>query len=125
MAKVSQDYDLTWDKTVIANLSMFYNVGGKIAFGTDYGGYYAIFDRNMPMTELLSMKAAGMSNMDIIVSATQNAAFVCGMEDQIGTLEEGKIADLIVVKANPLEDLEAFTNLYMVIHNGEIITTNE
>lgn len=121
--RVSEKHDLTWDQTAIQNLSVFFEAGGKIALGTDYGGYSVSFDGGMPMAEIKAMKAAGMSNMDIIISATQNAATVCGMESQIGTLEEGKIADLIVVKENPLEDLEALTKLHMVIHNGNIITS--
>ncbi len=122
--RVSKQLDLTWDQTAAENLSMFYKAGGKIALGTDYGGYSVPFDQGMPMTEIKAMKAAGITNMDIIISATQNAAYVCGMEDQIGTLEDGKIADLIVTKENPLEKLEVLSELYMVIHNGTIITKN-
>ncbi len=123
--RVSDKHDLTWDQTAIQNLSLFYQAGGRIALGTDYGGYPVTFDDGMPMTEIKAMQAAGMSNMDIILSATKNAAYVCGMEDQIGTLEEGKIADLIVVKENPLEDLDALTKLSMVMHNGTIIARDK
>lgn len=118
---VSKEYGLDWDQTAKKNLSMFYEAGGKIAMGTDYGGYTVPFEGGMPMTELRLMKEAGMSNMDIILSATRNAAYVCGMEEELGTLEKGKTADLIVVKGNPLESLEALQELQMVIHNGVIV----
>jgi imidazolonepropionase-like amidohydrolase len=119
---VSKMYKMTWDKTAIQNLSKFYKAGGKIALGTDRGGYSTEFDRGMPMTEMKLMKEAGMTNMDIIVSATKNGAYVCGMADRLGTLESGKIADIIAVKGNPLENLDSLENLHMVIHNGEVVS---
>lgn len=119
--RVSDQYRITWDKTAIQNLSIFYKAGGKIALGTDYNGFAAKFENGMPITELKAMKKAGMSNMDIITAATRNAAFVCGKEKQIGTIEDGKIADLIVAKNNPLKNLNALSKLSMVMHNGDIV----
>lgn len=51
----------------------------------------------------------------------QNAALVCNLENEIGTIEEGKIADLIIVEGNLLENLDLLTGLKYVIHNGHII----
>jgi imidazolonepropionase-like amidohydrolase len=121
---VSQLHNLDWDTVAVENLSNFYSAGGLVALGTDYGGYMVEFDRGMPMTEIELMKEAGMTNMDIIVSATRNAAVVCDMEETLGTLQAGRIADIIVVRENPLEDLKALESLSMVIHNGEIVVTN-
>jgi len=59
--------------------------------------------------------------MQIIVAATKKAAHVCNLGDMIGTLEKGKIADALIVKGNPLEDLEALLGPRLVIYNGEII----
>ena len=67
------------------------------------------------------MKEAGMTPMEIIVASTKHAAFVCNLGDQIGTLEPGKIADILVVNNNPLEDLNMLRDVRMVIRNGEII----
>ncbi len=122
---ISSRYSVDWDKKAISNLSLFYSKGGHIALGTDYGGFTMDFDRGMPMTEIKLMKEAGMSNMDIIQAATKNAAYICGMESQLGTLEAGKIADIIVVREDPLKDLEALEDLYMVIHNGSIVNLEE
>lgn len=116
---VSEMYDIDYDKIAIRNLSMFYNAGGKIALGTDSNGYVTEFDRGFPITEVKLMKEAGMSNMDIILAGTRNAAECCDRDD-IGTLEAGKIADLLVVEGNPLDDIEDLNNTYMVIHNGQI-----
>lgn len=105
----------------IENLRRFAEAGGKVALGTDYGGYRCNFDLGMPTTEIELMRQADMTPMQIIVAATQNAAHVCNLDADIGTLEAGKIADILVVNGDPLADLQALTNVQMVIHNGVII----
>jgi imidazolonepropionase-like amidohydrolase len=67
------------------------------------------------------MVEAGMTPMEIIVAGTKHAAHVCNLENELGTIEEGKIANILIMKDNPLENIDAFTNVYMVIHNGSII----
>jgi imidazolonepropionase-like amidohydrolase len=103
------------------NLSRFVKEGGMVALGTDFSGYIFDFESGMPMTEIFLMKKAGMTPMEIIVAATKHAAFVCSLGDQIGTLEPGKIADILVVNSNPLDDLNALKDVRVVIRNGEII----
>lgn len=110
-----------WGRIAASNLSKFYKAGGEIAFGTDFAGYTTPFDKEFPITEVNLMKDAGMSNMDIIVAATKNAAYVCGMDQEIGTIEVGKKADLLIVDGDPLEDINVLTNAKMVVHNGIII----
>lgn len=118
---VSKMHNIDWDKITMENLSRFYKAGGKIAFGTDYEGYTSKFDKGFPITEVTLMKKAEMTNMDIIVSATKNAAFVCGLDKELGTIEAGKKADILVVEGNPLEDIDVLTKTRMVVHDGKII----
>ena len=59
--------------------------------------------------------------MEIIVAATKNAAFVCGRDGDLGTIEPGKIADVIILPGNPLDDLNFLTNVETVIHNGVVV----
>ena len=59
--------------------------------------------------------------MSIIVAATRNAARVCNRGSELGTVEPGKIADLLVLSGDPLADLDVLTNVRMVLHNGVII----
>jgi imidazolonepropionase-like amidohydrolase len=118
---VSRLHGLSWDATAIDNLRRFSHAGGKVALGTDHAGYRCQFDLGMPMTELELMRQAGMTPLQIIVAATKNAAVVCNLEMEIGTLEPGKRADILVVEGNPLEDIQALTDVRMVIHNGVII----
>lgn len=102
-------------------MERFVKAGGKIAFGTDFAGYRCAFDDGFPRTEVELMRQAGLSPLEIIVAATRNAAFVCGLGEVLGTVEAGKIADLIVVKDNPLENLATLYDVQMVIHHGTII----
>lgn len=118
---VSQKHGIPWGRVAVQNLNKFYEAGGKIALGTDFAGYSTSFDADFPITEVRLMKQAGMANMDIIIAATRHAAYVCHLEDELGTLEVGKIADILVVEGNPLEDIETLTRTHMVIKNGVVI----
>jgi imidazolonepropionase-like amidohydrolase len=108
-------------ETCVQNLAEFVKAGGKVALGNDYGGGPGEFELGIPMYEIEQMTAAGMTPMQIITASTSNAAQVVGLEDEIGVLEPGKIADLLILPANPLDDLNALTQINFVIHNGEII----
>jgi imidazolonepropionase-like amidohydrolase len=110
-----------WGQITGQNLGLFYSAGGKVALGTDFGGYTTPFDLGMPITEILLMRRAGMSPMDIIISTTRNAAYVCGMLDEVGTVETGKLADMIVVSENPLEKLTALEDVKMIMKSGVVV----
>ena len=114
-------HSVGYDTVAINNLKKFYELGGKVAFGTDYAGYNWQFDNGFPITEVKLMMQAGMTVHDIIISATHHAAIVCDRIDTLGTLEVGKMADIFVVKGSPFEDINAFTNPFMVIHQGQVI----
>jgi len=62
---------------------------------------------------------AGMTSMEVIEAATRHAAHVSGADD-LGILEPGKLADLVVVEGNPLEDIDALTRIRLVILDGEV-----
>jgi len=108
-----------------ANLRRFVQLGGTVALGDDFGGLPTTlnpqFVLGMPMPEIRWMAEAGMTPMQIMVAATRNAARVCGLGSQLGTLEAGKAADVLVVNGNPLSDLEALTAVRLVIHRGVVI----
>jgi imidazolonepropionase-like amidohydrolase len=109
------------DTNVINNLKRYVVAGGKVALGTDFEGYHTPFQLGMPTKEIAWMSEAGMTPMQIIVAATKNAAHVSNMEKDLGTLEADKIADVLIVKGDPLQDLQALSNVLYVIHNGEVI----
>ncbi|MBR9918771.1 amidohydrolase family protein [bacterium] len=76
----------------------------------------------------LWMTAAGMSNLQAIRVATYHGAYFLGMQDDLGSLEEGKIADLLVINSNPLDDIENTLDMMYVMKDGklyEAATLNE
>ncbi len=107
------------------NLGRFVKAGVKIALGNDYTfipqNNFDHFDLGMPMHEITRMSEAGMTPMQIIVAATRNAAHVCSLEAELGTLEVDKQADILIINGDPLNELSALTQVKMVIHDGEII----
>ena len=74
-----------------------------IAMGTDAGTPFNHHGENLEELELLS--TVGMSPMEAILSATKTASEALGLEKEIGTLERGKLADLIVVDGDPLDGI--------------------
>ncbi len=108
-----------------ANLRRYVEAGVQIALGNDYTAVpqnsFDHFELGMPMHEIRRMHEAGMTAMEIILAATRNAAHVCGLESELGTLEAGKAADVLVVGGDPLADLEVLLDVRYVLHGGEII----
>lgn len=93
-----------------------YKKGVKIAFGTDAG----VFPHGDNYREFIYMTEVGMPNLEAIQSATLNAALLMGIEDKLGTLEAGKIADIIAVSGNPDQDIKAMKDVVFVMKDGKI-----
>ncbi|HEU5147930.1 MAG TPA: amidohydrolase family protein [Chryseosolibacter sp.] len=93
-----------------------YRRGVKIAFGTDAG----VFPHGENAKEFGYMVEAGMPAMEAILSATQVNAGILGMSDKIGTLEAGKLADVIAIDGNPVEDIHALENVSFVMKEGVV-----
>src|SRR5215212_145881 len=107
------------------SLKMAYETGVPIAMGSDVGTPLNYHGRNG--LEIYWMHRAGMSAMDAIHSATGNAASALGWDAWMGTLEAGKVADLIVLDANPLDDLRILADknhLQFVMKDGMIAASH-
>ena len=118
---VSRVYPVDYGNKAVDNLARVVQAGGEIILGTDFAGAPGVkFDLGMTIREIEWMRKAGMSPMGIIVAATKNAARACNMENKIGTLEPGRQADILVVTGDPLSDLKALNNTYLVLRDGEI-----
>lgn len=102
------------------NLRRFAAAGGLLAFGDDYGGVPDMA-LGMPIEEARHWLRAGIDPLALIVAATKGGAIVCGLEDQIGTLEIGKRADILVVDGDPLEDIAALTRPLLVLRDGAAV----
>jgi imidazolonepropionase-like amidohydrolase len=99
--------------------------GVKIASGSDYSGGDTLgglpLGRNA--VDLQRLVEAGFSPMESIVAATKTASETIMMQDQIGTLESGKLADIVIVNGNPLDDiamLQDENRIHMVLKGGSI-----
>ena len=97
--------------------------GMKIGVGNDYSATYSIpMEIGMPLNEMLLLQGAGLTPMQIIVAGTKHGAEICGLEDDLGTIEVGKVADLVVVHGDPLLDLRVLKHdVVMVVRDGVII----
>ena len=93
-----------------------HKAGVNIAYGTDSG----ISPHGTNAEEAVLMAEAGMSPMDIIVSATINAADLIDMSDSIGTIEDGKFADIIAVDRSPLQNIEELLDVDFVMKGGKV-----
>jgi len=108
-------------KTAQANLKKLHDAGVKIAFGTDTGvplripGYFEHWEMQL-------MSEAGIPARDIIVSASKNAAEMLGVSKDLGTLETGKWADLVVLTRNPLDDIKNARAIESVMIAGNVVS---
>lgn len=96
-----------------------YEAGVKIAMGTDAGTPFNLHDK-APF-ELKLMVKGGMTPKDAIVSSTKVSAELLGIDNEYGTLEEGKKADFLVLKENPLENLDTLFDIEGVYKLGKLV----
>ena len=93
-----------------------YKAGVKIAFGTDSG----VSPHGDNAKEFMYMVEAGMPAYEAIKSATVAASDLLRISDQYGTLESGKMADIVAVKGNPLEDITILQKVSFVMKDGKV-----
>ncbi len=98
------------------NFIKSYKAGVKIAFGTDSG----VSKHGDNMQEAILMSEAGMPNMEVLKSATVHGADLIDMNKQLGTLEQGKLADIIAMPNSPIDDIKALLDVTFVMKGGKI-----
>ncbi len=101
------------------SLMTAYKAGVKIATGPDYFGA-PLREHGDNADELLAMVKYGMKPMDVIVAATKNGAECIGIQDKVGTLAEGKTADIIALQGDPLREIEAVKKVCFVMKGGSV-----
>lgn len=93
-----------------------YKAGVKIAFGTDAG----VFEHGNNWREFIYMTEVGMPAMEAIQSATIEGARLLGVEAELGSIKVGKIADIIAVPGDPLQDIQLMGQVNFVMKAGQI-----
>jgi imidazolonepropionase-like amidohydrolase len=98
------------------NLEVFLGLGGRVAYGTDAGNPHMPF--GVSIKEWKDLQEVGLTPGQCLEMSTRAAAKVLGMEDQLGTLEKGKFADLALYQHDPLRDAQNFRTLKLVFKGG-------
>jgi imidazolonepropionase-like amidohydrolase len=90
--------------------------GVKIALGTDAG----VYPHGNNAVEFVLMVADGMPLAQALRAGTSTAADLLGISSKVGTLEDGKLADVVAVPGNPLEDIKVTQSVFFVMKDGKI-----
>ncbi|MGI9286185.1 MAG: amidohydrolase family protein [Pseudomonadales bacterium] len=103
-------------------LLALYKAGGEnlLIVGTDEPVYTSLLPGFAYHRELLAMTYAGIPPVTVLKAATINGATALGIADKLGSIEAGKLADLVVVQGNPLEDIKAARNIRLVVKDGMV-----
>ncbi|WP_275261120.1 amidohydrolase family protein [Nitrosococcus halophilus] len=102
------------------NLKHLQEQGVTIAAGTDAGNIGTLHGPALHR-ELELMAQAKLSPLEILVAATQGGAQVMGRESELGTIETGKLADLLLLEADPLEDIRHTRQIYRIVKGGTVL----
>lgn len=100
------------------NALKLHKAGGKVGVASDSGGSCMSYFGILYHEELKRMAEAGFSNYEVLKAATSMNARILDLDDRIGSLQRGKIADLVAVEGNPLEDISIMKNIKMVFKEG-------
>jgi imidazolonepropionase-like amidohydrolase len=118
------DYAIRKAREVIGShrdsINRAHKAGVRISMGTDAG----VMPHGTNLRELGLMVGIGMTPMEAIVATTKTAAECLGWEDRVGTLEAGKLADVVITREDPLQDvrsLEKTDNILVVMKGGEVV----
>jgi imidazolonepropionase-like amidohydrolase len=115
----NDDYIKNDRANFLAAIGRAHKAGVKITVGLDLGGYGV--DPKVFAREFAILHEAGMTPMEAIQAGTRVNAELLQWEDRLGTIEIGKLADIIAVVGNPLEDLSALEEVSFVMVGGKIV----
>jgi imidazolonepropionase-like amidohydrolase len=111
-------------KIGLANLKRVSGAGIPIAMGTDAGNPGTLHGPSV-YAEMEAMQSAGMTPMEVLVAATKGGSRAMSREKELGTIEKGKLADFVVVGADPAADVANMRKLKAVVRGGVYRTQEE
>jgi imidazolonepropionase-like amidohydrolase len=118
---LSEQQQADWERMLEAGLTnavSAHEAGIRIAVGTDLGpvlGFLAVH------WEMELLVGAGLSPLEALRAATRDAAATLGVDNQLGVIAEGAIADLVVLERDPLTDIRSTRDIHSVIKGGRIV----
>ncbi|MCZ6779243.1 MAG: amidohydrolase family protein [Acidobacteria bacterium] len=109
-------------KQRLVEIKALYDAGGGhlILIGTDEPVYGPLLPGFAYHRELLALVYAGLPPVAVLKAATINGARALGVDDRLGSIESGKLADLYIAKGNPLEDITTARDIQLVIKEGVV-----
>ena len=105
--------------TLRANMQQAFAAGIPIVMGSDTG-FFGVLLGVATQLEMELMVEGGLKPIDVMRAATINAARMIGKDKELGTIEAGKLADLVILDANPLEDIRAIRRIDKVVKGGVV-----
>ncbi len=111
-------------RVMAANLKRVQEAGLPIAMGTDAGNPLTLHGVSV-YAEMEAMQAAGLTPMQVLVAATRGGALALGRQDRIGSVERGKLADLLVVGGDPTADVANLRKVRLVVRAGVVRAQEE
>ena len=101
----------------VGNISAAVAAGVKVTVGSDF----TCNEPHLNIREFAALVETGMTPMQAIQAGTRLNAELLGWEDRLGTIEPGKLADLVAVRGNPLEDIAVLEEVFFVMKGGEVV----
>jgi imidazolonepropionase-like amidohydrolase len=110
----------SWYQHSLSNTKALYQAGVTLIFGTDTPFAFGNFFHSV-MNEVRALKLAGLPNEAILRMATSDAAAALGIGDRVGTIQPGKLADLVLLDGDPLQDIESVGRVDLVVKEGRVV----
>ena len=104
-------------------INEYKNRGGRVTAGSDSGFIYQLYGFAY-IRELELLREAGFHPLEVIRSATLNGAEALGAASELGTVEPGKLADLVILDKNPLENIRNTNTITHVVKDGRVYDGN-
>jgi len=108
----------------LQNLRKVWDAGIPVVMGTDAGNIGTLHGPSV-FREMEIMTQAGLSPVQVLRSATSNGAKAMGIDSELGTLAPGKLADLVILDADPLADVRNLSKIRRVIKDGKVFVPNK
>jgi len=119
LERIKNPQTISPNPVVLKNLKLLQDGGVTIAAGTDAGNIGTLHGPSI-FREFELMAEAGLSPLQILTAATINGAKVTGWQKKLGTIEAGKLADMVILNSDPLKDIRNTSDIHLVIKDGMI-----